>query len=64
MLVLAVLGDLSSRAAIASDLIFRNGFEPQFRGTTIAGMESGFNAAGTQHICLQPGGPVAGTDYP
>jgi endoglucanase len=53
----------------ANDRIFKNGFEAaaapaQFRGTTIAGMESGFNAAGTQHICLQPGGPVAGTDYP
>lgn len=52
-----------------NDPIFKNGFEvaaapAQFRGTTITGMESGFNLAGTQHICLQPGGPVAGTDYP
>lgn len=58
-----------SLLAPANDRIFKNGFEAaaapaQFRGTTIAGMESGFNDAGTQHICLQPGGPVAGTDYP
>jgi endoglucanase len=64
----AYFDDLSLLAP-ANDRIFRNGFEAasapaQFRGTTIAGMESGFNAAGTQHICLQPGGPVAGTDYP
>jgi len=57
-----------SLLAPANDRIFQNGFESsaaaQFRGTTIAGMESGFNNAGTQHICLQAGGPVAGTDYP
>jgi endoglucanase len=52
-----------------NDDIFKDGFEAataptQFRGTTITGMESGFNLAGTQHVCLQPGGPVAGTDYP
>jgi endoglucanase len=57
-----------SLLAPANDRIFKNGFESsaaaQFRGTTIAGMESGFNNAGTQHICLQSGGPVAGTNYP
>ena len=58
-----------SLLAPANDRIFKNGFEAataptQFRGTTITGMESGFNLAGTQHVCLQPGGPVAGTDYP
>lgn len=61
------IDDVSLQAP-ANDEIFKNGFEnsapTQFRGTTITGMESGFNAAGTQHICLQPGGPVAGTDYP
>lgn len=63
-LVLAAFEGLSGHAAVAGDRIFRNGFDPQFRGTTIAGMESGFNGAGTQHICLQNGGPVAGSDYP
>ena len=60
-LILTGCGDA---LATGSDLIFKNGFEPQFRGTTITGMESGFNGAGTQHVCLQAGGPVAGTDYP
>jgi len=63
----AYFDDVSLQSPV-NDEIFKNGFETtapsQFRGTTIAGMESGFNAAGTQHICLQAGGPVAGTNYP
>jgi len=46
------------------DVVLQAPAPTQFRGTTIAGMESGFNGAGTQHVCLQAGGPVAGTDYP